>query len=140
MERVTVFLENLYLYLDDKAAGTKLDPRLRLTVYRVLKHFLVIMGVTHKLTTYWKAKVKLVVKIGAFGQDQEIETAMARLETLVSDVTSIEITVIVKDVSKAARDIRSMDKKLDEIADAQNQATEILAELRASDRARVEQE
>jgi hypothetical protein len=98
------------------------------------------MGVTHKLTTDWKAKVKLVVKIGAFGQDQEIETAMARLETLVSDVTSIEITVIVKDVSKAARDIRSMDKKLDEIADAQDQATEILAELRASDRARVEQE
>lgn len=120
MERVTVFLENLQLYLDDKAAGTKLDPRLRLTVYRVLKHFLVIMGVTHKLTTDWKAKVTLVVKIGAFGQDQEIETAMARLETLVSDVTSIEITVIVKDVSKAARDIRSMDKKLDEIADAQN--------------------
>ena len=54
---------------------------------------------------------------------------MARLEILITDVTGIEITVMVQDLSEAARNIRSVDKKLDEIADAQRQTESNLHNL-----------
>ncbi|KAF7192420.1 hypothetical protein HII31_06452 [Pseudocercospora fuligena] len=117
MERVSVFLEKLRIYLDDEGAETKLDKRLRKTVYRVLEHFLVIMGLAHKLTHGWKGRVKLAAKIGAFGEDPQVKDAMAKLETLIADETRTEITVIVKDLSEAARNIRGVDRKLDVITE-----------------------
>lgn len=132
MERVSVFMEKLRIYLDDPNAATKLDKRLRLTVYRVLDHFLTILGLSHKLTHGWKGKLKLAVEIGAFGKDTGIQDSMARLETLISDVTSTEITVIVKDLSEAARNIRGVDRKLDQIADAQEKTIASLGHLEVS--------
>ena len=73
MERVSYFLEKLQIYLDKSSADVKLDKRLRLTVYRALEHFLVIMATSHRLTNGWKAKLKLAVKLGAFGDDDDIK-------------------------------------------------------------------
>ncbi len=40
LERVSVFLETLDIYLSDKDTATRLDSRLRPAVYRVLQHFM----------------------------------------------------------------------------------------------------
>lgn len=136
MERISVFLNKLNIYLDDTHAETKLDRRLRLTVYRVLEHFLTILGTAHKLTHGWKAKLKLAAKIGAFGEDDGIKDAMAQLETLVSDVTGAEITVIVKDLSEAARNIRGVDRKLDLIVDSQERTRSALEHLHSAEERR----
>ena len=142
MERVSAFLDKLRIYLDDTEAETKLDKRLRKTVYQVLEQFLLIMGTAHKLTHGWKGKFKLAVKVGAFGDDEGVKDSLARLETLVSDVTRMEITVIVKDLSDAAKNIRGVDKKIDQIAEAQEQAASSLGQLTAAEdkRTALEQE
>ena len=105
MERVSVFLENLNMYMDNKNAEVTLDKRLRKTVYRVLEHFVNILGTTYSLTTDWKARMKLKAKSFAFGEDENIKTSMTTLETLVSDFISAQISVIVQDLSDAARNI-----------------------------------
>ncbi|KAF2209646.1 hypothetical protein CERZMDRAFT_70123 [Cercospora zeae-maydis SCOH1-5] len=141
MERVSVFLERLRIYLDDTDAKTKLDKRLRLTVYRVLEHFLVVMGLAHKLTRGWKAKFKLAAKIGAYGEDDGVKEALATLERLISYQTQTEITVIVKDISEAAKNIRSVNSKLDTIADSQDKAASSLGFLQtAEERRKAEDE
>ncbi|CAK1360558.1 unnamed protein product [Cercospora beticola] len=141
MERVSVFLERLRIYLGDTDAKTKLDKRLRLTVYRVLEHFLMIMGLAHKLTRGWKAKFKLAAKIGAFGEDDGVKEALATLERLISYQTQTEITVILKDMSEAAKNIRSLNSKLDSIADAQEKAASSLGFLQtAEERRKAEDE
>ncbi|GIZ45940.1 hypothetical protein CKM354_000908600 [Cercospora kikuchii] len=141
MERVSVFLERLRIYLDDTDAKTKLDKRLRLTTYRVLEHFLMIMGLAHKLTRGWKAKWKLAAKIAAFGDDDGVKDALATLERLIANQTQTEITVIVKDMSEAAKNIRSLNSKLDTIADAQEKAASSLGFLQtAEERRKAEDE
>lgn len=132
MERVSVFMERLNIYLDDHYAEIKLDKRLRSTVYRVLEHFLTIMGISRKLTQGWKGKFKLALKVGAFGEDEGVKDAMARLETLVADVTGAEITTIVKSMSEAARSLRGVDKKLDEIAGTLERNTDALEKTNAA--------
>lgn len=140
MERVSTFLERMRIFLDDTEAETKLDKRLRLSVYRVLEHFLTIMGLAHRLTHGWKGKLKLAAKIGAFGEDDGVKDAMARLETLIATETATEISVIAKDMSDAAKNIRSMDKKLDQIADAQEKTNQSLGHLESAEQRRTADE
>ncbi|KAF7191884.1 hypothetical protein HII31_06929 [Pseudocercospora fuligena] len=131
MERLSVFLERLKTYLDlGISKGTPvLAPQLRPTVYRVLEHFLTIMGITHKLARGWKGKFKLAMKIGAFGDDEGIQDAMTRLETLVWDVTKTEITTILQGVSESARNIRGTHVRLDELSDILGQHTGALQDV-----------
>ncbi|KAK4495710.1 hypothetical protein PRZ48_012978 [Zasmidium cellare] len=140
MERVSTFLERLRIFLDDTEADVKLDKRLRVAVYRVLEHFLTIMGLAHRLTHGWKGKLKLAAKIGAFGEDDGVKDAMARLETLISTETDMEISVIAKDMSDAAKNIRGMDKKLDQIADAQEKTNQTLGHLENAEQRRTADE
>ncbi|KAF2167934.1 hypothetical protein M409DRAFT_22079 [Zasmidium cellare ATCC 36951] len=140
MERVSTFLERLRIFLDDAEADVKLDKRLRVAVYRVLEHFLTIMGLAHRLTHGWKGKLKLAAKIGAFGEDDGVKDAMARLETLISTETDMEISVIAKDMSDAAKNIRGMDKKLDQIADAQEKTNQTLGHLETAEQRRTADE
>ena len=130
MERVSVFLENLNMYMNNYNADVKLDKRLRKTVYRVLEHFVEILGTTHKLTTDWKARMKLKAKSFAFGEDEGIKDSLATLETLVSDFTGAQISMIVQGLSDAARNIRGVDKKLDVLSEAAEKQTSMLGQLR----------
>ena len=118
LERVSVFLENLNIYMDQKDAETKLDKRLRKTCYRVLEHFLKIMATSHDLVSSHRARFGLKVKSVMFGEDNGISSSLATLETLVSDFTKTQISVILMNSSEAVKGIRSMDRKLDVISDA----------------------
>jgi hypothetical protein len=130
MERISAFLDNLRLHIVNKSdEEEKLDKGLRSTVYRVLEHFLTILAHSHRLTKGWKAKLKLAVKVGAFGDDTGIKNALAELEKLIVDVTRAEITSIVVNLSKAAQDIRSLVGNVEKIAnvsDSMNASVKIL--------------
>ncbi|KAK5171131.1 uncharacterized protein LTR77_004275 [Saxophila tyrrhenica] len=95
MERISVFLETLNSFMDNNDAEVKLDKRLRRSVYRVLEHFLLIMGTTYDLTNSWTARMKFKGKSVAFGEDEGIKGYLATMETLVSDFTGAQISVIV---------------------------------------------
>lgn len=135
MERVSAFLDNLRLYIVDKSSGEEyLDKALRPTVYRVLMHFLTIMAHSHRLTKGWKAKAKLAVKIGAFGDDTGIKDAMAELEKMIVDVTRTETTMIVVNLSKAAQDIRSLAGNVEKIANVSDSMNASIKLLETSDK------
>ena len=135
MERVSAFLDNLRLYIVDKSNGEEyLDKALRPTVYRVLMHFLTILAHSHRLTNGWKAKAKLAVKIGAFGDDTGIKDAMAELEKMIVDVTRTEITMIVVNLSKAAQDIRSLAGNVEKIANVSDSMNASIKLLETSDK------
>jgi hypothetical protein len=136
MERISVFFDRLKNYLEDKSADVKLDPRLRVTVYRVLDHFLVVMGNAHKITSGFRGKLKLGFKVTIFGEDGGIKDALAKLETLVSDVTRAEITSIVKNLSEAAKGIRGVDKKLDSITETLEKTAASTGHLQAAEERR----
>lgn len=116
MERISVFLERLRTYMDSAKDGTILDKRLRRPVYEVLEHFVLIMSKSYKLTSGVRGKIKLGLKVTLLGEDEGVKDALATLETLVSDVTGAEISAIAQDVSEAAKNIRSFDKKLDHMS------------------------
>ena len=59
MERLSVVMGRLQGYIDSPNADVKLDKRLRQSVYEVLGHFLVIMGLAHAFTTSKEANSKL---------------------------------------------------------------------------------
>ena len=147
MERISVFLENLNIFMDNTNAGVTLDKRLRKTVYRVLEHFVIIFGTTHALTTDWKARAKLAMKNFAFGEDENIKSSLETLETLVSDFTKTAINVIVKDLSDAARNIRQVEEKVDvlnekadRLVDSAEKQTSMLGQLTAADDKKTERE
>lgn len=142
MERISVFLERLRIYLEDASAEIKLEHSLRLPVYRVLDHFLVVMGNVHKITSSLRGKVKLSFKLTLLGEDSGIKDALAKLETRVADVTHAEITTIVKNLSEAAKSIRSVDKKLDGIAETVEKTAASASHLQAAEdrRSEVDQE
>ncbi|KAI8174166.1 hypothetical protein K4K51_009014 [Colletotrichum sp. SAR 10_75] len=112
LERVSVFLETLSNYLDEGDAEVKLDKRLRPNVYRVLEHFLVILTLTTRLAKR-REKAKLFGKLLIAGDDEGVTAALATLETRVVDVTRVQITTIGKDLSVAARGLRSMQGDID---------------------------
>ena len=146
MERVSVFLENLDTFLNDKA-DVKLDKRLRKTCYRVLEHFVKIMGTTYDLTNSKRARLKLMATSFAFGEDAGVSGSLATLETLVADFTGAQISVLVSNLSAAAQDIRTVDKKLDNVdkkidnlGEASEKQTSFLDQLTTSDASRNQQE
>ena len=96
------------------------------------------MGKAHKLTTSNKGKIKLGFKAVLFGEDEGVKDALAKLETRVSDVTQTEITVIVKDLGEAARNIRGVERKLDQAVDAQEKAASSLGQLQAAEGRRTD--
>ncbi|KAI8162144.1 hypothetical protein K4K49_010453 [Colletotrichum sp. SAR 10_70] len=114
LERVSVFLETLSNYLDEGDAEVKLDKRLRPNVYRVLEHFLVILTLTTRLAKR-REKARLFGKLLIGGDDGGVTAALATLETRVVDVTRVQITTIGKDLSVAARELRSMQGDIDAI-------------------------
>ena len=128
MQRISVFLENLSMYMDNSNAEVKLDKRLRKTVYRVLECLVDILETTHSLTTDWKARMKLKAKSFALGEDEGIKASLTVMETLVSDFTGAQISMIVQDLSEAARNVRGIDRKLDVLSDAAERQTTIMTQ------------
>ena len=118
MERISAFFKRLDVYMSNSNTEVKLDKRLRPTVYKVLEHFVTIMGMVYKNTKGRKAKIKLVGKIAFLDDDGGIKASLTALETLVVEVTRTEITVIVSELSEAARNIRDVERKLDELGHA----------------------
>ncbi|KAL9068112.1 MAG: hypothetical protein Q9157_006608 [Trypethelium eluteriae] len=124
MDRLGVFLERLGMYCDQKDVDVKLDKNLRRSVYRVLEHFITIMAKSYQLTHSWrgieephgltgkfesmKARVKVAVKVGAFGDDSGIQDAMAKFENLIAEVSKVQIDEIHRGMSDAARRICSL--------------------------------
>lgn len=140
MERISVFLENLSMFMDNNTAEVKLDKRLRKTAYRVLEHFIKVMGTTYDLTNSRRARLKLMASSFAFGEDEGVKDSLVTLETLVSDFTGSQISVIVQDLSAAAKGIRGVDKKLDILGETAEKQTAILDQLAVTDASRKDQE
>ena len=135
-----MFFDKLRVYLNNTGVETKLNKNLRVHVYRVLEHFLEVMAIAHKLTTGHKGRVKLAFKVTIFGEDEGIRAALHKLETLVAHVTSLEISVIANDLSDAARNILSIDRKLDQVVDAQEMAVSQLTQLQTAEERRSDAE
>lgn len=144
MERVSVFLESLSVYLADESikansepnndAAVILDRRLRPRVYHVLEHFISVMALTHALATRQKTeRAKVFVKNLFLGQDDRIKHALATLETRISDITRIQVTVIGQDLKGAARDIR-------ETREDTEKNTNLLESLKGSEKERHNRE
>lgn len=144
MERVSVFLESLSVYLDDetikvnldpnKHAKTMLDERLRPRVYYVLQHFITIMTLTHELATRKKREITTVfVKNLFLGKDDRMKDALATLETRIADITRIQVTVIGQDLKGAARDIREMKADMDLMLSTDQENTKLLKSLKDSE-------
>ncbi|KAF2008656.1 hypothetical protein BU24DRAFT_429231 [Aaosphaeria arxii CBS 175.79] len=137
MERVSVFLECLSVYLDDERikagsdAGTEvLDSRLRPSIYRVLEHFVVIITLSHALATRPKReRLKVFAKNLFFGDDSRIKDALATLETRVSDITRVQITVIGQDLKGAVRDVRELKADMDLMISSEQSNTSLLVGL-----------
>ncbi|KAB2101271.1 hypothetical protein AG0111_0g10635 [Alternaria gaisen] len=113
LERVSVFIGTLRIYLEEKN-DVKLDPRLRPVIYRVLEHFMAIMTLAVKLTNR-KEKWKAGAKVFFFGGDESVTDALATLETLVSQFVQVQVAVIGQDLSEAARGIRTLENKMEEV-------------------------
>lgn len=115
MERVSAFLENLEVYLQQKLRESQAmsEKGLRTSVYRVLEHFLTILGIWRKLTTRKSAELSLAVKVVVFGEDGGVKGAMDQLETLVTQVTRAQVTQITVGLSAAAQSLQVMEERLD---------------------------
>ena len=72
------------------------------------------------------------MKLTLFGDDGGVKGSLMALETLVLDVTSIEITVIVQDLSEAAKNIRDVGRKLDELGHAAERTAAYTEKLAAA--------
>jgi hypothetical protein len=132
IERVSIFLETLRIYLDQDGSRVKLDTRLRPNIYRVLEHFMTILTLATRLTTR-KGKAKVFAKVFFFGDDSGVTDALATLETRVSDVVRIQVAVIGKDLSEAARDIRVMKGDMDLMLEYDKGNAEMLTRMETQD-------
>ena len=117
MERMSAFFEKLRVYLTSSATS-KLNKHLRTQVFDVLAHFLEAMAICHKIITQRRAKVKLAFSVSIFGEDKGVRTALTTLERIISQVTSLEITVIASDLSEAAKNILTIERKVDQLTEA----------------------
>lgn len=140
MDRMSVFFDKLRVYLDNTSSETKLSRNLRPRVYEVLAHFLEVMARAHKLTNGHRGKFKLAFKVSVFGEDDGIRAALTKLETIIADVTQMEVTVIVNELSDAARNILNIDKKLDQVAEASEVTITKLGHLTNAEQRRSEAE
>ncbi|KAH9243377.1 hypothetical protein K456DRAFT_1732944 [Colletotrichum gloeosporioides 23] len=139
LERVSVFLETLSNYLVEGDDEVKLDKRLRPNVYRALEHFLVILTLTTRLAKR-REKAKLFGKLLIAGDDEGVTAALATLETRVIDVTRVQITTIGKDLSVAARGLRSMQGDIDAILKYDEENSITLKSLAATESSRASAE
>lgn len=119
LERTYIFLERLRGFLDNKTDGEKLDKRLRVRFYAALEQFIKIMALSYKLTHSWQqgdgglrgklkkagGRVVAFVKVGAFGDDSGVKSAMEGFETAVSDISGVQIDIIYRVLSDAAKNI-----------------------------------
>jgi hypothetical protein len=119
LERTYIFLERLRGFLDNKTEGEKLDKRLRVRFYEALKQFIKIMALSYHLTHCWQqgegglrgklkkvgGRVKAFVKVGAYGDDSGVRSAMEAFEAAVSDISGVQIDIIYRDLSDAAKNI-----------------------------------
>ena len=113
MERSVVFLERLNLDLEaKKEAGMPFDSRLRKSTYKILAHFLNVVGNSHKLATSKRQKMKTVFKIVLFNDDAGVSANLTRMETLVRDLTDTKVSVILQDVQGLARFIRDSEEEI----------------------------
>ena len=122
MERISAFLGRMKVYLDSKipSGGVVLDKRLRADVYEVLHHFILTLAHTHKLSTSKMARAKLMAGLFFFGDDQGVQSSLAALEVKIANVSRMEITVILQEVSEAARDVRRVEAKIDKMGEGVN--------------------
>ena len=139
MERISAFLGRMKVYLDGKipAGGVVLDKRLRGDVYEVLHHFILVLAHSHKLASSQRAKWKLSAGLLLFGDDQGVKSSLANLEVKIANVSRMEITVILQEVSEAARDVRRVEEKIDRMGDG---VSRIEANLQADQDRRVGKE
>lgn len=138
MERISVFLERFEIRMKQNAeslrspGGSRSDLPLMQPTYRVLEHFVTILGRVQKLTHGWKNKFKLFVKVGAFGEDGGIREALGKLETLVQDVTQTEIAVIGRDLSGMAKDMREFKRWSDQVLEHAARTDATLGQLKTA--------
>lgn len=138
MERISVFLERFEIRLKQNSealqtpGGSRSDLPLMQPTFRVLEHFVTILGRVQKLTHGWKNKLKLFAKVGAFGEDGGIREALGRLETLVQDVTQTEIAVIGRDLSGMAKDMRDFKRWSDQVLDYAQRSDAALGQLKTA--------
>ena len=113
MERCVVFLERLNVDLDAKRqSGVPFDTRLRKSTYKVIAHFLTALGHSQKLATSKRQKIKTVFKIVLFNDDSGVKDSLARMETLVRDLTDTKVSVILQDVQGLARYVRDSEEEI----------------------------
>lgn len=119
MERISAFLGRLKVYLDEKvpASTPMLDKHLRSDVYEVLHHFILVLAHSHKLATSKMARAKLMAGLLFFGDDQGVKDSLANLEIKISNVSRMEITVILQKVSEEARNVRRVEEKIDRMGE-----------------------
>ena len=115
MERIAAFLQRLNIYLDSRGPNL-LDKRLRKDTYAVLHLFMMILSESHKLATSRSHRLKLKANILFFNEDGGARNYLAKLETKIADVSRTEITVILQSVSEAARNLRTVEEKVDRVA------------------------
>ena len=114
MERTAAFLQRMKIYLDSQTS-TVLDKRLRPDVYEVLNHFTMVLGHSHKLATSKSRRLKLMAGLLFFGDDQGVSGSLAKLEVKIANVSRTEITLILRGVSEAARNLRTLEEKVDRL-------------------------
>ena len=151
MERTYIFLERLRGYLDHKTEGEKLDPQLRARFYAALDQFVRIMTLSYKLTHSWQqgdggfrgklkkagGRVVAFVKVGAYGDDSGVKSAMAAFEMCVSDISGVQIDIIHRDLSDAAKNICVIEETVGKIySNTQDivKAVDKLGEAQASEK------
>ena len=106
----------------------------------VLAHFLEVLAIAYKLTTGHRGKVKLAFKVSIFGEDEGIRSGLRKLETIISEVTSLEIPVIANELSEAAKNIVNVEKKVNQIAEASEVTVTKLGQLATAEDRRSEVE
>lgn len=113
MERCVAFLERLNVDLEAKRlSGTPFDTRLRKSTYQVIAHFFTALGRSHSLATSKRQKVKTVFKIVLFNDDAGVKDSLARMETLVRDLTDTKVSVILQDLQGLARYVRESEEEI----------------------------
>jgi hypothetical protein len=157
LERTYIFIERLRGFLDNKTEGEKLDKRLRVRFYAALKQFIKIMALSYKLTHSWrqgdggvKGKLKKIggrvvafVNVGAFGDDSGVKSAMQAFESAVSDISGVQIDIIYRDLSDAAKNICIIEETVSkiysntqDIVKAVDKLGEVQAEEKVSEKVR----
>lgn len=110
MERLHYVFERLRVLLANKAE-VKLDENLRPPVYRILAEFVKILAKTYDMTHGRFRRVKLGYQV-AIGKDGGISESLEKVETLIANITDIQIDQIHSGMDEALRTIDNIDENL----------------------------